>query len=463
MAGLVALELRNLAGGPHSGAGDMEMNDEGTKMDRRGFLGQVGLGAAAAWALQGSRAFALGGRVLGANDRVRIGLIGAGDRGQEDLKSALRQKNVECVAVADVYRRRSDEVKAYVPNVATYDDPMRLLERTDIDGVINATPQHLHSKYFLATLASGKDLYSEKTLAWDIPEALACREAARASKQIVQIGMQDESAGEMMDARKWITQGLTGKITMVESWMSRNTRLGHGQWVRPVPADCNPDHVNWNLFLSGRPMIPFDGFKFINWRLFWEFSGGNITENFVHQIGWIITAMGLELPKAATMTGGVYSVKDGREVPDTFALSLEYPDDLLVVWQSTFSNLRYGLGERFLGNKGTIEHVSGSNEMETGRHITDDPRTNEENAWGPVNYYPEKVNNPDGVAITGQTIGVNHMANWIECMRDRKPPNGTVEIGYWAAVACHMANLAYKQKRRVTLEDAMAAKPEDWM
>lgn len=432
-------------------------------MNRREFVGELGLGVAALGAMKAESAFALGGRVLGANDRIRIGLIGAGDRGQEDLKSALRNKNVECVAVADVYSRRCDQVKAFVPNVAAYDDPMRLLERTDIDGVINATPQHLHAKYFLAALAAGKDLYSEKTMAWDIPDVTACRDAAKSSKQIVQIGMQDESAGEMMDARKWIQDGLTGKITMVESWMSRNSKLGHGQWVRPVPEDCNPAHVNWELFLSGRPKIPFDGFKFINWRLFWQFSGGNITENFVHQIGWIISVMGLELPKAATMTGGVYSVKDGRQVPDTFQVSLEYPDDLLVVWQSTFSNRRYGLGERFLGNKGTIEHVSGSNEMQTGQHHTDDPRTNEENAWGPVNYYPEKTNNPEGVALTGETIGVNHMTNWLECMRDRKQPNGTVEIGYLSAVACHMANLAYKRQQRVTLDDAMAAKAEDWM
>ena len=222
-------------------------------MNRREFVGQVGMGVAALGSLRAKRAFAVGSRALGANDRIRIGLIGAGDRGQEDLKSALRNANVECVAVADVYSRRRDQVKGYVPNVATYDDPMRLLERTDIDGVINATPQHLHSKYFLATLASGKDLYSEKTMAWDIPEVKACRDAAKDSKQVVQIGMQDESAGEMMDARKWIEEGLTGKITMVESWMSRNTKTGDGQWVRPVPEDCNPAHVNWNLFLSGRP------------------------------------------------------------------------------------------------------------------------------------------------------------------------------------------------------------------
>jgi predicted dehydrogenase len=432
-------------------------------MNRRDFMAEVGLGVAALGTIPSRRLFAASNRVIGANDRIRVGLIGAGDRGQEDLRSALRQKNVECVAVADVYSRRCEQVKSFLPSIATYDDPMRLLERNDIDAVINATPQHLHAKYFLATLEAGKDLYSEKTLAWDIPDAKACRDAAKTSKQVVQIGMQDESAGEMWSARQWIRDGLAGKITMVESWMSRNTLEGHGQWVRKVPSDCNPDHVNWDLFLSGRKKVPFDGYKFINWRLFWEFSGGNITENMVHQIGWIISVMNLQLPAAATMVGGVYSVKDGRQVPDTFNVSLEYPDDVLVVWQSTFSNSRYGLGERLLGSRGTIEHLSGSNDMETGNHKNDNPLSDEENAPGPVFYYPEKINNPHGVELQGKNPGVNHMANWMSCIRDRKQPNGTVEIAYLAAVACHMSNLAYKQKRRVTLEEAMAAKPEDWM
>ena len=154
------------------------MEEEQKKINRRDFMGQVGLGVAALGTFPGKQLFA-SSRVIGANDRIRIGIIGAGDRGQEDLKSALRQPNVECVAMADVYSRRRDQVKSFVPNVATYDDPMRLLDRNDIDAVIQATPQHLHAKYFLATLASGKDLYSEKTMAWDIPEAAACRAAAK--------------------------------------------------------------------------------------------------------------------------------------------------------------------------------------------------------------------------------------------------------------------------------------------
>lgn len=219
----------------------------------------------------------------------------------------------------------------------------------------------------------------------------------------------------------------------------------------PGPERLQSIQVNWDLFLEGRPKVPFDGYKFINWRLFWEFSGGNITENMVHQISWIISAMNLQVPKAATMMGGVFSEKDGRQVPDTIGVSLEYPDDVLVLWQSTFNNSHYGLGEHFLGSKGSIEHVSGSTDILTGKYRSE------------INYYPERINNPDGVPQKVENPGVNHMANWMACIRDRKQPNATVEIGYLSAIAAHMSNLACLQKRRVTLEEAMAAKPEAWM
>ena len=166
---------------------------------------------------------------------------------------------------------------------------------------------HLHAKYFIASLHAGKDLYSEKTMTWNIPQTVECQKAAKASKQVIQIGVQHESSGGLADAREWIKKGYPGKVTMVESWISRNTPHGHGQWVRPIPEDCDLEHVNWKLFLDGRPEPKFDANKYINWRLFWEFSGGNITENMVHQNAWITSALDLELPTAAVMTGGVFS------------------------------------------------------------------------------------------------------------------------------------------------------------
>jgi predicted dehydrogenase len=410
---------------------------------RREFLGQAGAGLATAALLPTARA-------LGANDRIRIGLIGAGDRGMEDLRAALRQPNVECVAVADVYSRRREMARQAAPGAKLYDDPMKLLESREVDAVINATPLHLHKRYFVASLEAGKDLYSEKTMTWDIPEAVECRRAAAASKQVVQIGLQHQSSGELKDAVAWVRAGKAGKVCSVDAWMSRNTPIGKGQWVRPVPPDCDPDHVNWNLFLDGRPEAKFDGYKFINWRLFWEFSGGNVTENMVHQIAWIITALDLDMPRAATMTGGVFSEKDGRQVPDTILVSLEYPD-LLVNWQSTFSNSRYGLGEHILGDKGTIQHVSGSNDMVSGRSESS------------ITYLPEAVNNPDGSVAKGESKDTDHMANWFACIRDRRQTNAPVEIGYRSAIAAHMANLAYRQGRRIAYDEAMAAKMDAYL
>ena len=402
---------------------------------RRKFMGQVGLGAAAAMVYPSFK-------VLGANDRVRIGMIGVGGRGQELLKQVVGIPDAQLVAIADVFKRRHDEAKKIAPAIKTLDDHRRLLEMKDVDAVIVASPLHIHARHFVDTLAAGKDLYAEKTMTWSIAEAEECRNAANNSKQVVTIGLQHESDGSLADARQWIKQGLPGKITQVDSWMSRNTPHGKGQWVRPVPPDCTPGNVRWDAFLNGRSARPFDAYKFINWRLFWEFSGGNITENMVHQIAWIMTALELPVPTSAYMSGGVFSEKDGREVPDTIGVTLNFPGDIIVLWRSTFNNNRYGLGERLLGSDGTIEHLSGTNDMVTGK------------SKSAIQFYPEKANRPDGVALKGESRDQNHMANFIECVRTRKQPNAPVDIGYRSAVAAHMANISYRSKRAVTLEEA---------
>ena len=408
-------------------------------MTRRTFVGGVAAGSAML-AASPKKMFA-------ASDRIRYGIIGVGDRGQQDLRDALACPNTECVGVADIYSRRRDEAKALVPNAKFYEDAREMLDRKDIDAVIVATPLFLHSKYMQMVIESGKDVYCEKTMTWDIAEAKACLKVANDSKQVVQIGLQHQSEGNHVDACNWIKQGLPGKITMVEAWMSRNSQIGKPQWRRPIPADCNAQHINWDLFLANRPKEAFNAEHFINWRLYWEFSGGNVAENMVHQISWIISALNLQEPVAASMMGGVFSEKDGREVPDTFNVTLEYPNDLIVVWQSSFSNSHYGLGEHFLGNKGTIEHVAGATDMVTGKSKSG------------VSFYPESINNPDGKALTGESKGVHHMQNWMDCIRSRsKKTNAPVEIGYLSAVAGHMANLSYRTKKRITLDEAIKMK-----
>ncbi len=408
--------------------------------NRRDFMKQAALGTAALFAYPPAR-------VLGANDRVRVGMIGVGGRGQDLLKELQQVRSAELVAVADIYSRRRDEARHMAGSIQTLDDHRRLLDLKDIDAVIVASPLHLHAQHFVDTLNAGKDLYCEKTMTWSIPEAEQCRAAAKKSDRVVQIGLQHESSGALVDAKKWLKDGMVGKVTQVNSWMSRNTPHGKGQWVRPVPADCTAQNVNWKAFLNGRPERSFDPYKFINWRLFWEFSGGNVTENMVHQVAWIMSALDLPLPTSAYMSGGVFSEKDGREVPDTIAVTLDFPD-VVVTWESTFSNSRYGLGEHILGGDGTIEHVAGATDMVTGKsdEIT--------------RYFPEKLNRSGGAALTSETPDQNHMQNWIDCVRSRKMPNAPVEIGYRSAIAAHMANLAYRRKERVTLEMAKEATPD---
>jgi len=402
-----------------------------TDQTRRTFLQQAALGTAAMLAYPPST-------VLGANDRVRVGMIGVGDRGNDLLGQVKSVSNVEIVAMADVYSRRRDHVKGRVPDIQTSDDYRRLLDMKDIDGVIVASPLHTHARHFVDTLAAGKDLYAEKTMTWSIPEAEKCLAAATGSGRVVQIGLQYQSSGSLTDAKQWIRDGWIGKVAQVESWMSRNTPHGKGQWVREVPSDCTADKVNWSGFLNGRSDRPFDPFKLINWRLFWEFSGGNCAENMVHQIAWIMTALDLPEPSAAYMSGGVFSEKDGREVPDTIAVTLDFPKDIVVTWQSTFSNKHYGLGDRILGSDGTCEH-----------HFDE-----------ALEYWPEKTNRPEGESMKGKTHDQDHMKNWVECIRSRGTPNAPAEIGYRSAIAVHMANLSYRSNKRITLEEAKASTPE---
>jgi predicted dehydrogenase len=408
-----------------------------TQLERRDFLKQAGAASVALTAASYDK-------VLGANDRVRLGIVGPGARGQELMKDFLgANANAEFVGCADVYKARFDQAAKIAPGIKPFGDHRKLLEQKDVDAVIVATPLHCHARHFLDTLAAGKDLYAEKTMTWSIEEAEACLAAAKkATSRVIGVGQQHNSAGYFQDARKWAKDGLLGKVSSVEAWMSRNSKHGVGQWVRPIPSDCNTANVDWKAFLNGRPKRAFDAHKFINWRLYWEFSGGNVTENMVHQIGWIIGVLDLGVPTAAYMSGGVFAEKDGREVPDTISAVLDYPNDLVVSWQSSFSNSRFGLGIRILGSDGTIEWLAGTTDMVSGKSAS---------GW---NFQPEKINRPDGTAIQGTAKGDNHYGNFVECVRSRKEPNSSVELGYKSAIAAHMANLSYRRKQRLTLEAA---------
>ena len=221
---------------------------------RRTFLKQAALGTAAVLAYPTAK-------VLGANNRVRVGMIGVGDRGNDLLGQIRSVPNVDVVAMADVYSRRRDQAKSKVPGIQTFDDHRRLLDMKDIDAVIVASPLHIHARHFVDTLAAGKDLYAEKTMTWSIPEADKCLAAAKNSGRVVQIGLQHREFGrahgrEAVDQRRLARQRHSRRIM---------DEPQHAAWQRPVgaavPSDCTAQNVNWSAFLNGRPDRPFDPYQ----------------------------------------------------------------------------------------------------------------------------------------------------------------------------------------------------------
>src|SRR5262245_24645545 len=246
--------------------------------NRRTFLQQV-LGGTA-WVAASS--FCLPRLVSGANERIRIGLIGAGSRGKEIFRVALRCPNIEAVGVADVYTRRSDEVKAIVPAIKVYKDFRKLLEDKSLDAVLIATPQHQHALNFVPAIQAGKDVYQEKTMAFNPDHARRMRRVLEGSNRVVQVGVQSVSGKAFERAREFSTPDRLGTVTAIHTHHYRNSP--YGGWKREIPPDCNLEHVAWKEFEGEAAPHDFDPQRFINWRFFWDYSGGNVFENMVHQV-----------------------------------------------------------------------------------------------------------------------------------------------------------------------------------
>ncbi len=391
---------------------------------RRNFIGTVATGLAGTLAP---------GNVLGANDRVRLGIIGAGDRGMQDVRDAIACPNTEFVAFADIYTKRLEDALRVAPQAKTYLDHRYLLEDKSIDAVLIATPQHLHSEHFIASLEAGKHVYQEKTMAFQVDHAKRMRAAyKKAAKQTVQIGHQSCSSGQVKDAAQFLASGNVGKVTAIHAHMYRNTPHDKPQWSRPVSPDMTPEKIIWKSFLGGAPPHDFDANRYANWRFFWDYSGGNVYENMCHQLSFWYKVMNLQIPKAVNMAGGIYLWKDGREVPDTMNVSMEHPEEILFSWDSGFGNNQLGSTEDVLGTDGTISK---------GQQIR---------------YIPQKVNRPAGTEVMGNTPTPPraHMQNFIDSIRSGQTPNCPFDVGYRVSIACRMAVESYRQGRSMKWDAA---------
>ena len=391
---------------------------------RRVFMSKVATGLAGTFAAS---------NVLGANDRIRLGIIGPGARGTEILREALACENVECAGAADVYTKRLEDVKKIAPAAKTYLDYRHLLEDRSIDAVLISTPQHLHCEHFVASLEAGKHVYQEKTMAFTVEHAKKMRAAwQQAGRRTVQIGHQGLSSGQIPDAASFLKPELMGRITAIHAHMYRNTPHGKPQWARPVYPDMTAENILWKSFLGEAPARDFDAHRFINWRYFWDYSGGNVYENMCHQLAFWYKALGLKIPKAVTMTGGIYLWKDGREVPDAMNVSMEHAEEILFSWDSGFGNDQLKVGEDALGDKGTISR---------GQQIR---------------YTPQKVNRPDGNEMMGATRSMPraHIQNFLDCIRSGQEPNCPFDLGFRVSIACRMAVESYRQQRAMRWDAA---------
>jgi len=375
-------------------------------LDRRSFLIAGGLTA-----LASTRAF-------GANDRLRIGVIGAGGRMRGLLNSAESTGvPFEIVSVCDVYTPRREEVKSRTSAAAatTCVDYNDVLNDKSIDAVIIATPDHWHVRVARAALAAGKDVYLEKPVTHTLEEGEALEKSVRSSRQILQCGMQQRSWPHFRNAVDLIQGGALGQVTQVRTYWWQNYG---SNWV-PKPVDAA--QLDWKQWLGGAPDQPFTLEKYSHWRWYWSFGGGAMTDLFAHWIDVVQWAMKADQPTMALMLGDKYVFKDW-ECPDTIQAAFRYPG-FDVVYEGMMSSSIDDGGLEFRGKEATLKiNRSGMSIFH-------------ENVKGDRNPVLKEESVEDGTIL--------HMANFFDCIKTRKEPNAPVETGIAAARAGHVGNLAY--------------------
>jgi len=408
---------------------------------RRKFLGATAGTLAAAGVAARAQSAAKPGRILGANDRIRMGIIGSGGMGRYHVVSMLDNfKDVEFIAICDVSEAARNEAAKLAAdrgstNCKLFNEHEKLLEMKEIDGVVIGSPDHWHARHLIDTVNAGKDAYCEKPMSWSIEQGLEMIKAVRATDRIVQIGMQRRSTPPVMEAKKIIDSGFLGEVSLVRAqwyWHMQET-------LDPAAVKVN-GKVDWDRFQAPVPpekRRPFDPVRYARWRYFWDYSGGNMTDQGTHLmdvIQWFFNDS--KPPLAAQEAGEVYQLK-GYETPDTFCAIFEYPK-FMATWTLTYTNnWTNGWSIIVHGSKGSLELDDFGARFLDNNHWIPDWRT--------------KAPPPKHEIKGGLRVDL-HEKNFFDCMRSRKEPNAPVEIGHQAVTALHLANAAHHARRRVTLD-----------
>ncbi len=369
-------------------------------------------------------------RILGANDRVQLGVIGPGDRGRHVMGLFVDTGSIDVVALCDIYAANIDKAMSRAPKARTFRNHRQLLEASGIDAVLVATPDHWHAVTAMDALNAGKDVYVEKPLTLTIEEGPAIVRAARVNNRICQVGMQQRSGKHYLEAkREYVDSGRLGKITLARTWWH-----GNSYHLRRAPESLRtqPSNLDWARFLGPLKWRDWDPQQYYNWRAYLDFGGGQVTDLFTHWIDVVHMFMGADIPDSAVAAGGVYHYKDGRTAPDTINVLLEYPQEFTATFEATLAPGIKGAAVELCGTKGRLWIDRSRYEF----HPAEKGAT-------PTVVQAESGNDP---------LTAAHVRNFLDCVRSRKHPNGDVLIGHRSAQASHLGNLAYLQKRRLRFD-----------
>jgi predicted dehydrogenase len=406
-----------------------------TRMQRRDFL----LTAAAAQ------------RVSGANDRVRVGLIGCGGRGRYVARFMREAPNVEFAAVCDVYRKNAESAREWAgPDAKLYSDFRKLLEQKDLDAVLVGTPDHWHAIPTVFACQAGKAVYVEKAVGQNIRDGQAMVAAARKHNVLVMAGTQQRSAPHYQEVQQIIQSGELGEVRYVRVWNYVNrTPDGVG---RPPDSDP-PEGLDWDFYLGPAPKVPFNRARFLGtYRWFFDYCGGFITDYGTHRFDTVHQIMGADTPTAVSASGGRFTIKDIGDIPDTLLVTYDYPGFVMNYEAITTNGHGCGgrtAGMRYYNARGEFDRPNGEAYYGTNGTLIAD-RVGYEIFAEPVNardpksaerMKPRRMNTTDATSI--------HARHFIACIRGQEKPRATIETGHKASNVGHIGNIAYKTGKKL--------------
>jgi len=433
------------------------------KISRRDFLRTAGLGTAtAALNLSSFGRY----RVLGANDRIRVGIVGFSDRARSSLIPAFLQLapglGFEVAGISDIWRPRRGEAVAFLEEktgrrIPAYRNNEEMYESARLDAVIISTADFQHALHTVEAVNSGCDVYVEKPFANTMEDAREALEAVTRTGRVVQIGTQRRSGRNYVMANEFIRSGQFGDIVAVEMTWNVNQP---GRWRRPeLVKTAREEDVDWKRYLLNRPFEPWDARKFVEFRLFWPYSSGIPCQWMVHQIDTVHWFTGLPRPRSVVVNGGVYLWKDGRKNFDTLTAVFDYgpltdpAKGFEVIYSSRMTNSAGGTKEVYYSNGGALN-------LETNMVSPDGELTGEEaEVMGmSENRLPEISLAEAGGAVTTADTGVDdgtlaHLRDWMECIRTRTAPRAPIRAGFDHSVALGMTIAAMHSGKRVTFDD----------